>query len=278
MLDPTAPVLVTGCSVGIGRATALALVKTGRPTWASARRPETLTELAAAGCRVIRLDVADEASRVRAIRTIEAEHGALGALVNNAGYAQTGPVEEVSLELLRTQFETNVFGLIRLCQLVLPGMRTAGRGRIVNLGSAGGLMAFPAVSAYAMTKWSLEALSDALRYEVRQFGVQVVLLEPGGVDTSFGATELATWPTIPGSPYAKFQRNHHDRMGRFNRPGAPGLSKPEQVARVVVRAVDARRPRARYKVGVAPRLLPLLYRGLPARGWDGFVAQLFPTD
>ncbi|MFF0271116.1 SDR family oxidoreductase [Kribbella sp. NPDC004536] len=270
-------VLITGCSSGIGRATALAFARTGRPTWATARNPAALDELAAAGCRTMALDVTDEESRTAAVRRVESEHGAVGVLVNNAGYAQTGPVEEVTLELLRRQFETNLFGLIRMTQLVLPGMRAAGGGRIVNVGSAGGLMPFPGVSAYAMTKWSLEALSDALRYETRSFGVDVVLLEPGGVVSNFAATEEATWPKSASSPYAGFHRNHSDRMTRFNRAGAPGMSVPEDVARVIVRASTTRRPRTRYKVGVAPRVLPLLYRILPNRSWDAFVGRLFPV-
>ncbi|MGW6277889.1 SDR family oxidoreductase [Kribbella sp. NPDC055071] len=271
------PVLITGCSSGIGRATALAFARSGRPTWATARNPDTLTELADAGCRTIALDVTDEESRVAAVKRVEAEHGAVGVLVNNAGYAQTGPVEEVSLDQLRTQFETNVFGLIRMTQLVLPGMRAAHTGRIINLGSAGGLMPFPGVSAYAMTKWSLEALSDALRYETRSFGVRVVLLEPGGVATNFADTEEATWPQHPNSPYAAFRHNHRIRMATFNRPGAPGISTPEAVARVIIRAATAKRPRTRYKVGVAPRVLPVLYRVLPNRAWDAFVSRLFPV-
>jgi NAD(P)-dependent dehydrogenase (short-subunit alcohol dehydrogenase family) len=270
-------VLVTGCSSGIGRATALALVRAGLPTWASARRKDALVELEAAGCRVIELDVTDEASRRRAVGTIEAEHGAVGALVNNAGYAQAGPVEEVSLELFRRQFDTNVFGPVRMCQLVLPGMRAQGFGTIVNLSSAAGLMGVPGTGAYAMSKWSVEALSDALRYETRGFGVRVVVLEPGGVrSTGFTATETATWPPAPG-PYDTFRDNHHRQMARWNRDGARGLSTPEDVARRIVRAVTARRPRARYKVGVAPRVMPLMYRALPAGLWDGFWARQFPV-
>jgi NAD(P)-dependent dehydrogenase (short-subunit alcohol dehydrogenase family) len=268
-------VLVTGCSSGIGRATALALARAGFPTWASARRVETLGELEATGCRVVQLDVTDEESRLCAVRAVEAEHGAVSALVNNAGYAQAGPVEEVSLDLLRRQFETNLFGLIRMCQLVLPGMRTRGGGTIVNIGSAAGLMAIPGSSAYGMTKWALEALSDALRCEVRGFGVRVVLLEPGGVvGTGFGATEAATWPAGDG-PYDAFKNNVHEYLARWNRQGAPGMSRPEDVARVVIRAITARRPRPRYKIGLAPRLMPLMYRAMPNHQWDALWARQF---
>jgi NADP-dependent 3-hydroxy acid dehydrogenase YdfG len=271
-------VLVTGCSSGIGRAAALALVRAGLPTWASARREDALSELAAAGCRTVALDVTDEQSRQRAVKAVEAEHGAVGALVNNAGYAQAGPIEDVPMERVRRQFETNVFGLARMCQLVLPGMRAQGHGTIVNLGSAAGLMGLPGTGVYAMSKWAVEALSDALRQETRSFGVRVVLLEPGGVTaTNFAGTEHDSWPATQGA-YETFRANHHKRMAEWNREGASGLSEPADVAAAVVRAVTASRPRARHKIGMAPRIMPLIYRTLPNRVWDGIWARQFPMS
>ena len=270
-------VLITGCSSGIGHAIARAALTAGLPTYATARKPEAVADLAEAGAHVLALDVTDETSRRAAIAQVEAEHGAVGALINNAGYAQAGPVEEVSLDALRAQFETNVFGLIRLCQLALPGMRARGSGTIVNLGSAGGLMAFPGSSAYDMTKWSLEALSDALRAEVRRFGVRVVLLEPGGVPTNFATVQADTWPDSSTGPYAAFARNHHERMARYANEGAPGMSTPDKVAAVALKAVLAKNPRARYKIGLPPRIMPLLYRALPNRIWDALVNRLFPA-
>ncbi|HZC27404.1 MAG TPA: SDR family NAD(P)-dependent oxidoreductase, partial [Actinopolymorphaceae bacterium] len=272
-------VLVTGCSSGIGRATALALVQAGLPTWASARRMDTIVELETAGCRVIELDVTDEESRQRAVQEIATEHGAVAALVNNAGYAQAGPVEEVSLASFRRQFETNVFGLVRMSQLVLPGMRAQQHGTIVNISSAAGLIGVPGTGAYAMSKWAVEAFSDALRYETRSFGVRVVALEPGGVlTTNFAATEAASWPATRG-PYEGFRDSHLRQMARWTSEGARGgMSTPEQVARRVVTAITARRPRARYKIGIAPRLMPLMYRTLPSRLWDGLWARQFPMN
>jgi len=271
-------VLITGCSSGIGHAAALALARSGLPVWASARQPESIADLRAAGCRTLQLDVTDEQSRQAAVRAVEAEHGTVGALVNNAGYAQAGPVEEITPDMLRRQFETNVFGLMRMCQLVLPGMRAQHCGTIVNVGSAAGLMSAPGAAAYSMTKWSVEALSDALRYETRAFGVRVVLLEPGGVaSTRFMETETASWPSADGL-YNQFRENRSRRLAVWTRDGAPGVSTPEDVARVVVRAVTARAPRARYKIGMGPRLLPLLYRALPAGIWDAFWARLMPMN
>lgn len=270
-------VLITGCSSGIGRATALDLVKRGLPVWASARRVETLDPLAEAGCQVLQLDVTDEQSRVRAVKTVEAEHGAVGTLINNAGYAQGGPLEEVPLEQVRQQFETNVFGTLRMCQLVLPAMRQQGSGRIINMGSAAGLIGSPGASVYGMTKWALENLSDSLRYEVRRFGVEVVLMEPGGVLTNFANVETNSWPMTDG-PYTRFRENVHASMSRYFKEGSRVVSKPEVVADAITRAATARKPKTRYKIGVAPRLMPFLYRALPNRWWDGFMAGQFPMD
>ena len=276
-MDRSTAVLITGCSSGIGRASALELVSAGYPVWATARNPSQLEDLAEAGCRVLELDVTDEESRRHAVKTIEAEHGAVGALVNNAGYAQAGPVEEVPLDQVRRQFETNVFGPVRLCQLVLPGMRAQRFGTIVNVGSAGGLMSMPASSAYDMTKWSLETLSDALRWEVHGFGIRVSLLEPGGVATSFTGVQTGGWPAT-GGPYDRLRESHRELVSRFSREGAPGILTPHQVARVVAKAVTARRPRTRYRIGMTSRILPRLYRLLPDRAWDWFTGRMFSMD
>jgi len=272
-------VLVTGCSSGIGRATALALARAGLPTWASARRPETIADLRDAGCRVIELDVTDEASRTRAVQAVQAEHGAVGALVNNAGYAQLGAIEEIPAQALRRQFETNVFGPARLCQLVLPGMRAQHGGTIVNLGSAAGLVTPPASGAYAMTKYALEALTDALRYEVARFGVRVVLLQPGAVRTGFTSALTATAPglgaTTPG-PYHTLTANAlalAEREGTGNR----GLD-PEQVAHLVVRAITTRRPQTRYRIGAQARMAPTVRRLLGDRAWDAVLRRVCPAE
>jgi len=157
------PVLVTGCSTGIGRAVAEELLRQRHTVWATARRPDTLADLADRGAHVTALDVTDEASMAAAVQAVESVHGSVGTLVNNAGYGEYGAVEEVDLDKVRAMFETNVFGLARMCQLVLPGMRRAGRGRIVNIGSMGGRFVFPLGFYYHATKDELEALTDAPR-------------------------------------------------------------------------------------------------------------------
>ena len=273
---PAPAVLITGCSSGIGRATALATARAGLPTWATARSTDKLDELAAAGCRILRLDVTDDQSCRAAIHAVEAEHGAVGALVNNAGYSQIGPVEQVSIADLHRQFETNVYGVIRMCQLVLPGMRAQGTGTIVTLGSAAGLVVPPASSAYSMTKFALEALSDALRLEVGPLGIRTVLIEPGAVRSDFMATGWATLPAETGDsgdsaesdPYKTYKANLATMIERTHRPGARGILAPDTVAAVILKAITSRRPKPRYPIGAQARLMPRLRRVVGDRLWD----------
>ena len=268
---------MTGCSSGIGRASALALVRAGFPVWASARKAGTLGELEQAGCRVLELDVTDEQSRVAAVRRVEAEHGAVGVLVNNAGHGGGGPVEEVPLSLVREVFDTNVFGLVGMCQLVLPGMRARRHGMIVNLGSAAGLVTPPTGCPYAMTKYAVESLCDALRPEVAPFGIRVVLIEPGAVRTRFLAnSELHKPGGDDHGPYAVYKANVDQMTARAHHDGARAVLDPDDVARVIVRAVTARHPKARYKVGSQARLAPVARRVLGDRGWDAFMRRMVP--
>src|SRR5881394_1347504 len=185
MANVSRAVLITGCSTGIGRATAEYLAARGWTVYATARRPEAIRELGSRGCKVLALDVCDEASMRAAVETVERAEGAVGVLVNNAGYGQEGAFEETPMAEVRRQFETNVFGLVRLSQLVLPGMRRQGWGRIVNLSSMGGRLTFPGGGVYHGTKHAVEAISDALRFEVRGFGVDVIVIEPGLIRTQF---------------------------------------------------------------------------------------------
>jgi NAD(P)-dependent dehydrogenase (short-subunit alcohol dehydrogenase family) len=275
--SPSKAVLVTGCSSGIGRASALALVRAGFPVWASARKAGSLGELEQAGCRVLELDVTDEQSRGAAVQRVEAEHGAVGVLVNNAGHGGGGPVEEVPLSMVREVFDTNVFGLVGMCQLVLPGMRARRGGMIVNLGSAAGLVTPPTGCPYAMTKYAVESLCDALRPEVAPFGVRVVLIEPGAVRTRFLAnSELHKPGGDGGGPYAAYKASVDKMTVRAHHDGARAVLDPDDVARVIVRAVTARHPKARYKVGSQARLAPVARRVLGDRGWDAFMRRMVP--
>jgi NAD(P)-dependent dehydrogenase (short-subunit alcohol dehydrogenase family) len=277
---PFGPVLVTGTSSGIGRATAHRLARAVHLVYATARRPETISDLAAAGCRLLACDVTDEESMRAAVTAVQAEHGRVGTLVNNAGYGEYGPVEEVGLDRVRHQFETNVFGLARMCQLVLPGMRAAGRGRIVNVSSMGGRLTFPGGGYYHASKHAVEALSDALRFETRPFGVTVTVIEPGIIRTGFGEVASETLASATGAladgPYGHFQRVVQERMAHSyrNRFLAAG---PEAVAAAIERAATTPRPRTRYVVTPAAHLLVRMRRYLPDRAFDAFLRQQFPV-
>jgi short-subunit dehydrogenase len=273
-------VLITGCSTGIGRATAARLARAGHRVYATARRLDSIRDLERDGCRVLALDVCDEASMQAAVRTIEQAEGAIGVLINNAGYGSEGPLEEIAMEEVRRQFETNVLGLIRLTQLVLPGMRRQRWGRIVNLSSMGGRLTLPGGAIYHATKYAVEALSDALRFEVRGFGIDVIVVEPGPIKTEFGNTAIATVQASArgDSPYQAF-RDVLKRQIRdaYEGPLAIFAAGPEAVAAAIARAIAARRPRTRYPVTVAARALMAMRRWLPDRAWDAFLRTQFPS-
>ena len=270
-------VLITGCSTGIGRATALRLHQAGLPVYASARRLETMDELAKKGIKTLQLDVTDETSMTLAVKRIVDEHGAVGVLVNNAGHGGGGPVEEVPLGIVRETFETNVFAVIRMCQLVLPGMRAQRGGLIVNIGSAAGLVTPPTGCPYAMTKYALESLCDALRPEVAPFGIRVALVQPGAVRTRFMAnSELHQPAGDEDGPYAAYKANVAKMAARAHRDGARGVLGADDVAAVVLKAVTAPRAKARYKAGSQARLAPVARRVLGDRGWDAFMRRLVP--
>ena len=279
--DVSRVVLITGCSSGIGKATAHRLALAGWRVYATARRVDTLQPLEAVGCRVLTLDVGDETSMQAAIETIAREAGGIGALVNNAGYSQSGPVELVGPTLVRRQFETNVFGPLRLTQLVLPGMRARRQGRIVNIGSMGGRLTFPGGGVYHSTKYALEALSDALRFEVASFGIRVVLVQPGLIRSSFTKAVSASLEGLgagkPG-PYGFFTAEV-DRITRESYERGPMASltgTPEDVAAVIERALTVSDPKARYRVAASASLLMSLRALLPDSLWDAFLARTYP--
>ena len=211
---------------------------------------------------------------VTAVKAIEAEHGAVSLLVNNAGYGQFGAVEEVALDAWRKQFEVNVFGLVRLSHLVLPGMRRQGQGRIVNVGSMGGEFTTPLGGVYHASKYAVEAISDALRFEAAPFGVTVVLIQPGPVKTPLGQASIEGMHMPPGSPY-KSMAAGFERVSRRTYEKGQGCLSAGQVAAVVLEAAMAKRPRTRYKIGSAAHLMPFLRRTLTDRVWDAMLGRMF---
>jgi NAD(P)-dependent dehydrogenase (short-subunit alcohol dehydrogenase family) len=272
-------VLITGASSGIGAATAERLAAGGYKVYASARKLEAVAGLKSAGCETIAIDVTDETSMQAAVSVIEAREGAIGVLINNAGYSQSGALETLGIDAVRRQFETNVFGPLRLTQLALPGMRKAGSGRIVNISSMGGKLTFPGGGAYHASKYAVEALSDALRFEVKGFGIDVIVIEPGLIRTGFAEAAVNSMSRNGRDDvYAAFDaavaKATTDVYGRGMLAKLGGG--PDDVARAIQRALQAERPKARYRVTASAHMLVLLRALLSDWMWDGFVGQSFP--
>lgn len=271
-------VLITGCSSGIGRATAIRLARSGWTVYASARRVDSIIDLAEKGCQVLQLDVTSEASMNEAVAAVNTAEGGVGALVNNAGYSQSGAIERLPAEVIKRQFETNLFGAIRLAQLVLPGMRAQRWGRIVNMSSIVGRLTFPGGGAYHGTKHALEAMSDALRFEVAGFGIDVVVIEPGLIKTEFDTTAVGSIEADEGGPYEDFNRRVAGATAAAYARGPASflIGTSDDVAKVVEKAISVRRPRTRYRVPPAATVLLALRRLLSDRAWDRLLARTFP--
>jgi NAD(P)-dependent dehydrogenase (short-subunit alcohol dehydrogenase family) len=271
-------VLITGCSTGIGHATAALLAEKGWKVYATARRPETLEDLKAAGCETLALDVTDEESMQAAVAAVTNAEGAVGVLINNAGYSQSGAVESIPIDTVRRQFETNVFGLVRMCQLALPGMREQRWGKIVNIGSMGGKMTFPGGGFYHATKYAVEAISDALRFELRSFGVDVMLIEPGLIVTEFANAASASIAPVDGGAYAKF--NH--QVDEITTNAYSGIMTkfgggPDAVAKTIAGALRSSRPKARYPVTISAHAMIAQKKFTPDRVWDLMMRAQYPT-
>jgi NADP-dependent 3-hydroxy acid dehydrogenase YdfG len=279
-LSDSKAVLITGCSTGIGRATAELLHRKGWTVYATARRTADIEDLKKQGCKTLALDVTKEASMKKAVKSLLDAEGAVDALVNNAGYSQSGALETLPMESVHRQFETNVFGLLRMCQLVLPGMRAQGSGRIVNISSIGGKIVFPGGGIYHATKHSVEALSDALRWEVAGFGIKVAIIEPGLIKTEFGNTAAGSIDDTSDhadSPYGKFNAMVGSTTAGAYDTKMVGLigGGPDAVAKKIARALTARRPKTRYKVTPSAHLTLGTGAILTDRGWDRFVSTQF---
>ena len=276
-------ILITGCSTGIGRATAERLARAGHTVYATARSEATLEPLRKLGAHTLALDVCDEDSMHAGVERVVAEQGAVGALVNNAGYSQDGAIESVSMGAVQRQFQTNVFGLIRMCQLVLPGMRAQRYGRIVNISSMGANFTFPGAGLYHATKYAVEAISDALRFEVKDFGVGVTVIQPGLIRTNFGEAAAHSLEAQGQSGegqdgvYARFNQDvakmtveayHKGPLARFG-------GEPDAVAKAVEKAITRGSAPIRVRVTPSARMLIAQRRMMGAGMWDRFLATQF---
>ena len=262
--------LVTGASSGIGEATVRQLLNDGYKVYAAARRVEKMAPLAAAGATVLALDLTQDASIVAAIETIKATDSHLDVLVNNAGYGSYGALEDVPLDEARRQCEVNLFGLARLCQLALPMMRAQKSGKILNVTSIGGKLGTPFGNWYHATKFAVEGLSDCLRMEVKPFGIDVIVIEPGAIATEWvGIARDSLVARSGDTAYGPYARKY---AAMFASPQLEKLaSKPEVIAKTISRAIAARKPKTRYATRGGAHIFLGLRRLLPDRLFDGLV-------
>lgn len=267
-------ILITGATSGIGRHAALHLHSKGHRVLATGRNQAALDELSAEGLHAFRLDVTDAASIAAAKRTVDelTDGEGLDVLVNNAGYGLFGPLEVLTDEDVRHQFETNVFGLLAVTRAFVPQMRDKGWGRIVNVSSVGGRMTFPLSGAYTATKYAVESMSDALRMELAAFGIRVTLIEPGYIDTGFTATTLSHLDRYDGehTPYAEA----FARAGDVERSIERFAAGPMAVTRAIEKAITRRRPRARYVAPWINSFGPWLRAMLPTSWVDAMMRKL----
>lgn len=260
-------ILITGASSGIGYDAALMLAEQGHKVYGAARRGELLEQLRERGVTPIRMDLTDEASMVDGVNSIIDVEGRIDVLINNAGYGYMGAIENVTIAEAKRQLEVNVFGLARLTQLVLPYMRKQHSGRIINTSSVAGKAVIPFGGWYNVSKYSVEALSDALRIEVKPFGIKVCLIEPGGIKTDWG---IIAADNLEASSKETAYQNAGLKMARLLRKGYTSnlLSNPKRVAKAIARTVNAKKPRIRYRLGAGSGLIVFLHAVLPARWWD----------
>jgi NAD(P)-dependent dehydrogenase (short-subunit alcohol dehydrogenase family) len=265
--------LVTGASSGIGEATARRLLADGYKVFVAARRVDRMANLASLGATLLPLDLTDDASIVAAVATIKTAAGRLDVLVNNAGYGSYGALEDVPLDEARRQFEVNVFGLARLCQLVLPMMRAQKSGKIVNVTSIGGKIWEPLGSWYHATKYAVEGLSDCLRVEVGRLGIDVVVIEPGAIRTEWAGIAREGLLQMSGNGAYAEQTKRHARM-LATADTSNLASPPEVIAKTILRAVSARRPKTRYATGGGARTILFLNKILSDRMFDRLIRRV----
>lgn len=260
-------VLVTGASSGIGKATAKKLLEDGHILYVAARRLEKMKDLEELGATAIKMDITVEKDIQNVVSAIRESHGAVDVLVNNAGYAIYGAVEDTSIDDARRQFEVNIFGLARLTQLLLPSMRERKSGKIINVSSMGGKIYTPLGAWYHATKHALEGWSDCLRLELKQFGIDVVIIEPGIIETEFG--DVMSGPMMERSgdtAYAELAKAVSKSAADSYEKG--GGSPPSVVAESISKAVAADKPKTRYAIGKLAKPLIFLRKYLSDKLFD----------
>ena len=263
-------VLITGASAGIGKATAMTLLQEGYTVYAAARRVENMQDLEDLGATALKMDVTREEDLVAGVDRVIEEQGGVDILINNAGFGLYGPMEDVPLDDARYQFEVNLFGLARLTQLVLPHMREQGAGRIVNISSIGGKVYAPLGSWYMATKHALEGWSDCLRFELKSFGVDVIIIEPGLIRTEFGSVAFEPMrERSANTPYSDIVNRLTQGMDSYD-----GGSPPSVIADTVLKALRAKRPKTRYAAGQYAKPVLILRKLVSDRMYDRVVERM----
>lgn len=264
--------LITGASSGIGKETAKSLLGAGFNVYVAARRVEKMEDLKTLGAHPVKLDVTSEESMVSAVQAILDKEGSIDILVNNAGYGSYGAIEDVPMEEARRQFDVNIFGLARMTQLVLPGMRKNRYGKIVNISSMGGKMYTPFGGWYHATKHALEGFSDCLRLETKDFGIDVIIIEPGAIKTPWGIIAADNLKkTSANGAYADAAVKAAD--GLAERYSGNQLSPTTVISETILKAVTSRRPKTRYAVGYASALSIFLRKILSDRTFDLIISR-----
>jgi short-subunit dehydrogenase len=260
-------VLLTGASSGIGKATAKQLLEKGYIVYGTARRVEKMADLKEMGAHILAIDVTDDTSMVEGVNHIDKEHGGVDILINNAGYGSYGAIEDVDMAEARRQFEVNVFGLARLTQLVLPYMRQNKFGKIINITSMGGKIYTPFGGWYHATKFAVEGLSDCLRFETKQFGIDVIIIEPGGIKTEWGdIANDALLKTSGKTAYAELaQKAARLFKSRYDNPK---ISDPKVIADTILKAITSKNPKTRYAEGYMAKTYLFFRKILPDKMFD----------
>ena len=264
-------VLITGASSGMGRATAILLAQKGYTVYAAARRLEIMKDLEPLGIKTLLMDVTDETSMEKGVQQIFETENRIDVLINNAGFGAYGAIEDLPMDGAKYQFDVNVFGAMRLTQLVLPKMRENKFGKIVNISSIGGKMATPYGGWYYASKFALEALSDALRNEVKAFGIDVIIMEPGGVKSEW--IEIAYNNLVKNSSRSAYKASI-DKLSGFIKSATANNAKPEVIAKLILKSIEVKRPKFRYVGGYMAKPAVVARKLLPDKWFDKIILFL----
>ncbi len=262
-------VLITGASSGIGKETAKLLLKKGHTVYGSARRTEKMKDIEQLGVKLLAMDVTKDITIVEGIETIIKHEGRIDIIVNNAGYGSYGALEDVPMKEAKYQFEVNVFGLARLTQLVLPYMRKQNSGKIINVSSIGGKIGEPHGSWYHATKYAVEGLSDSIRMELKQFGIDVVVIQPGAIKTEWNKIARENLIKVSGdTAYGQLAHRHAKQLEQADKKFG---SEPIVIAKTITKAIESKKPKTRYAVGGGAKPILLIRKIVSDKMFDSIL-------